>query len=102
VIVVQVRAAVVVLEAVEILGLVGALVDGVGDAVVVVVFVGATVVVLEAVEILGLVGTAIETIDDAVMVSVAEVRSPAHAHETAEHGAADGMNPDPRPRPARD
>ena len=52
-VVVELGAAVVVVEAVEVLGLVRALVLGVGAAIAVVVVVGAAVVVLEAVHVLG-------------------------------------------------
>ena len=65
-----VRAAVLVLVAVEGLGLVRALVVRVGDAVAVVVGIGAAVVVLEAVLVLGLVGALVERVGDAVLVVV--------------------------------
>lgn len=59
-------AAVVVLEAVGILGLVGAVIVEVGDAVVVVVRVGAAVVVFEGVGVLGLGGARVGGVGDAV------------------------------------
>ena len=59
-VVVGIGAAVVVLEAVEVLRLVRALVLDVGDGVGVVVGIGAAVVVLEAVLVLGLVGALID------------------------------------------
>src|ERR1017187_4691013 len=65
-----VGATILVLVVVEGLGLVGALVDLVGDAVSVVVGVGATVLILEAIEVLGLVGTLVELVRDAVSVVV--------------------------------
>src|SRR6185369_9076693 len=65
-----VGAAVLVLVAVDRLGLVGALVFLVGDAVVVVVRIGATVEVLEAVLVLGLVGALVLVVGDAVAVVV--------------------------------
>src|SRR6185312_2461069 len=61
-----VGAAVVILEAVLRLGLVGALVGRVGDAVVVVVGIGAAVVVLEVVLVLGLVRALVGRVGDAV------------------------------------
>src|ERR1039457_6462218 len=65
-----VGATLLVLVVVEGLGLVGALVDLVGDAVSVVVGIGATVLILEAIEVLGLVGTLVELVRDAVSVVV--------------------------------
>src|ERR1017187_8245018 len=65
-----VGATILVLVVVEGLGLVGALVDLVGDAVSVVVGIGATVLILEAIEVLGLVGTLVELVRDAVSVVV--------------------------------
>ena len=63
-------AAVVVLDAVEGLGLHRALVDGVGDAVLVVVGIGAAVLVLEPVGVLGRVRAVVEVVGDAVAVVV--------------------------------
>ena len=69
-VVVRIRAAVVVLEAVLVLGLVRALVGRVGDAVAVVVGIGAAVVVLEAVLVLGLDRALVGRVGDAVAVVV--------------------------------
>src|SRR6185369_8768132 len=69
-VVVGVGAAVGVLEAVLVFRFVGALVERVGDAVVIVVWVGAAVGVLEAILVLGLARAAIEPIDDAVAIGV--------------------------------
>ena len=109
-VVVEIGAAVAVLVAVEIFGVVGTAVDGVGDAVAVVVRIGTTVVVLERVAIFGLVGTAVEAVGDAVEVVVAVgvaglgfgrapevargLRSPAHAGEHAEPIVARGVGHD--------
>src|SRR5262249_42923132 len=65
-----IRAAVVVLDAVDRLGLIRALVDEVGDAVAVVVQVRAAVGVLVAVEVLRLVGALVALVGDAVAVVV--------------------------------
>jgi len=90
---------------VEILGSLGQLVDGVGDAVVVVSSSGQPFVVLEARRKSS--GSSRQRIEElsmiAVMVSVAEVRSPAHAHEKPpEHGAAGCMIRPTPTVPARD
>jgi hypothetical protein len=69
-VVVAVGAAVVVGEAVFVLGLVGALVHPVGDAVAVVVGIGAAVGVLGAVAILGVEGAVVDLVVDAVGVVV--------------------------------
>src|ERR1019366_6660722 len=66
-----VGAAVFVLEAVERLRIVRALVLDVGDAVLVVVRVGAAVGVLEAIAILGLIGALVELVGNAVAVAIA-------------------------------
>ena len=66
----RIRAAVVVLVAVQRLGLRRALVDRVGDAVLVVVRIGAAVLVLEAVRVLGVVRAIVEVVGDAVGVVV--------------------------------
>src|SRR5205823_5375169 len=65
-----VGAAVLVLEAVDGLGLVGTSVVHIEDAVAVVVRVGAAVLVLEAVAVLGLVGAPVPRIGNAVAVAV--------------------------------
>ena len=70
VVVVRIRAAVVVLPLVEILGLVGATVLRVEEAVAIVVGLGAAVLVLEAVHVLGLVGAAVPCVRDAVAIVV--------------------------------
>src|ERR1051325_4642126 len=70
-VVVGIRAAIGVLEAVAILGFVGTLVELVGDAVAVVVVVGAAVGVLEAVAVLGDARALIDVVGDAVAVHVA-------------------------------
>src|SRR6185295_4757891 len=70
-VVVRIRAAVLVLEVVLVLGLVRALVLDVGDAVLVVVLVGAAVLVLEPILVLGIVGTLVDVVEDAVVVAVA-------------------------------
>src|SRR5207302_6538662 len=70
-VVVGIRAAVGVLETVAVLGVVGALVELVGDPVAVVVGVGAAVGVLEAVEVLGDPRALIDVVGDAVAVHVA-------------------------------
>src|SRR6185312_15884241 len=69
-----VGAAVVILEAVLRLGLVGALVGRVGDAVVVVVGIGAAVVVLEVVLVLGLLGALVLRADEPVVILVRAAR----------------------------
>src|SRR5262249_30143624 len=56
--------------AVLVLGLVGALVDGVGDAVAIVIGIGAAVLVLEAVLVLGLVRALVGGVGDAVAIVV--------------------------------
>src|SRR6185312_1895693 len=66
----RVRATVVVLDAVQRLGLGGALVGGVRDAVGVVVRIRAAVVVLEPVLVLGLVGALVDRVGHAVAVGV--------------------------------
>src|SRR6185312_1414462 len=66
----RVRATVVVLDAVQRLGLGGALVGGVRDAVLVVVGIRAAVLVLEAVGVLGGVRAVVEVVRDAVGVVV--------------------------------
>src|SRR5262249_58282586 len=68
--VVGLGAAVLVLDAVLVLGLVRALVLGIGDAVVVVVGVGAAVLVLEAVLVLGLVRALVGGAADPVVVGI--------------------------------
>src|SRR5439155_142124 len=92
-VVVDLGAAVVVLEAVLVLGLVGAFVELVGDAVLIVVEIGAAVLVVEAVAILGLRRAQIAGVGDAVAVGVEAAggdralafgRRPAHAAEDAE------------------
>ena len=72
-VVVGIGAAVVVLEAVLVLGLERALVLRVEDAVLVVVGIGAAVVVLEAVLVLGLVRALVDVVEDAVAVLVARL-----------------------------
>src|SRR5262249_38431211 len=79
-------AAVLVLDAVLVLGLVGALVELVGDAVLVVVRIRAAVLVLEAVAVLGLVGALVDVVLDAVAVAVADVGLEDDADEGAEVG----------------
>src|SRR5262249_15662330 len=69
-VVVRIGTAVFVFEAVLVLGLVGALIGSVGDAVVVVVALGAAIVVLEAVFVLGLVRTFVIDVGGAVAVIV--------------------------------
>ena len=69
-VVVRVGAAVGVLEAVLVLGLVGAPVVGVEDAVLVVVGLGAAVAVLEVVLVLGVVGAGVVSAQDPVLVRV--------------------------------
>ena len=65
-----VGAAVLVFEAVERLRLVGALVDDVGDAVLVVVRIGAAVLILEAVLVFRIVRTLVHLVGDAILVVV--------------------------------
>ncbi len=77
-VVVGLGAAVVVLPAVVVFGLVGAIVVAVGDAVAVVVGLGAAVGVLPAVHVLGAVGAAVELVGDAVLVAVHAVVTEAH------------------------
>src|SRR5436190_1722029 len=64
------RAAVLVLEAVDDLGFVRAAVDRVGEAVAVVVQLGAAVLVLELVDVLRVQGAAVVGVGDAVVVVV--------------------------------
>ena len=86
-VVVEVGAAVVVLEAVDVLGLVRALVVGVGAAIAVVVVVGAAVFVLEAVLVLGDERALVAAVRDAVAVGVADVGRVADARgRTARSG----------------
>src|SRR4029079_9749012 len=66
-------AAVLILDAVLVLGDVGALVELVGDAVAIVVGIGAAILVLEAVEVLRVVGALVDVVLDAIAVAVADV-----------------------------
>src|SRR5204863_7689938 len=66
----RIRAAVVVLDAVQRFRLQRAAIDRVGEAVLVVVRIGTTVLVLEAVRIFGVIRTVVELIRDAVRVVV--------------------------------
>ena len=91
-VVVLVGAAVVVLEAVLVLGLVRALVPAVRDQVAVIVRLGATVVVLEAVLVLGLGGALVLVVHDPVAVRVLVIWRPAQARQEPELGAADGLD----------
>src|SRR5439155_20878283 len=81
------RAAVLVLIAVAVLGIVRPLVVDVGDAVAIVVGIGAAVLVLEAVEVLGVVGARVDVVLEAVAVAVADVRLEHDADERARLGA---------------
>jgi hypothetical protein len=68
-IVVGVGAAVRILEAVFVLGIVRAEVIDVEDAVLIVVYVGTAVLVLETVEVLGIVGALVLVVEDAVAIA---------------------------------
>src|SRR6185312_12710017 len=83
--------AVVVLEAVVILGLVRTLVLGVGDAVAVVVVVRTAVVVLEPVLVLGDERALVLVVRDAVVVGVAQVGCVADREEEPRVGRADRL-----------
>src|SRR4029079_4034029 len=79
-------AAVLILDAVLVLGDVGALVELVGDAVAIVVGLGAAIPRLEAVEVLRVVGALVDVVLDAIAVAVADVGLEDDADHRAEAG----------------
>src|SRR5208283_2751679 len=94
-VVVGVRAAILVLKSVLVLGFVGALVERIGDTVLVVVEVGATVLVLKSVLVLRFVGTLVERVGDAVTIRVQGARRGRSHHHwfsaTARRRQAQGL-----------
>src|SRR5437868_2956054 len=92
VVVVRIGAAVVVLEAVEVFRLVGALVVVVGDVVVVVVGIGVAVVVLEAVFVFRLIGALVVDVGDVVVIVVAVVGREGDAEDEAHQRRADVLD----------
>ncbi len=75
-VVVIVRYAVFVFEAVPVFRLVGSAVIGIEDAVLIVVGIRTAIIVLETIEILGLLGATVISVGQAVLVSVLDARGP--------------------------
>jgi 3-hydroxyacyl-CoA dehydrogenase/enoyl-CoA hydratase/3-hydroxybutyryl-CoA epimerase len=86
-----VGAAIVVVDAVHRLGLVGAFVGDILDAVAVVVVIGAAVAVLVAVLVLGFEGAPVVRVTEAIAVAVADLADVHDAGEGAEDGDADAL-----------